>query len=129
LGVHGRLSFKPPRSSAVATGALAVGAVVGGIALFRQAGQPQTTALGMAPSNAPTYFRVGGAVSFGVGALLGFSTVYALVTDPTPPSRVQLDKPRDFEEDDREPASPSAGPRAGIFGADASAQLPGCRAF
>jgi hypothetical protein len=130
LGVHGRLSFKPPRSSAVATGALAVGAVVGGIALFHQAAQPEAPPpLGMAPSNAPTYFRVGGAVSFGVAALLGFSTVYSLFSDPTPPSRVQLDKPRDFEDDEGEPAAPRAGPRGRIFGAEASAHLPGCRAF
>jgi hypothetical protein len=131
LAVHGRLSFRPARSSAVATGALAVGAVVGGIALFHQAAQPQPPPpLGMAPSNVPTYFRVGGAVSFGVGALLGFSTVYSLVSDPTPPSRVQLDRPRDFEENDGEqPAAPSVRPHGRIFGAEAAAEVPGCRAF
>jgi hypothetical protein len=129
LGVHGRLSFKPARSTTIATGALAVGAVVGGIVLFRNASQPQPPpAPGMAPSNAPTYFRVGGVVSLGVGALLGFSTVYSIVTDPTPPSRVQLDKPKDLIEDDAEPASPN-GPRRRIFGAETAAKRPDCGTF
>jgi len=130
LGVHGRLSFKPPRGSAVATGALAVGAVVGGVVLFRQAGQPPPPpAPGMAPASTSTYLRIGGVASFGVGGLLGFSTVYALAADPTPPSRVQLDKPRDLVEDDGEPAPPAAGPGGRIFGAEASAEPHACRAL
>jgi hypothetical protein len=128
IGVHGRVSFQPPRSSATATGALAVGAVVGGIALFRQAGEPQTVAPGMAPSNAPTYYRAGGVVAFGVGALLGFSTVYSLVSDPTPPSRIVVDKPADLTADDTEPAPP-AGARGRVFGAEAAASPAGCRVF
>ncbi len=132
LGVHGRFSVKPPRSSAVASGALAVGAIVGGIALFRQAGQPQAAPLpGMAPSNAPTYYRVGGGVSFGVAALLGATAVYSIVSDPTPPSRVQLDKPRDLEKEDAEPAAaptPTGVPRR-IFGAEAAARPPSCLAL
>jgi hypothetical protein len=119
LGVHGRLSYKPARATAVASGALTVGAVVGGVALFQQAAQQPAPAPGMSPSGAPTYLRVGGGVAFGVGALLGFSTVYALVRDPTPPSRVQLDKPRDFTEDDD--AGSDALPRGRIFGTEASA--------
>jgi PEGA domain len=130
LGVHGRLSFRPPRSSAVATGALAVGAVVGGVALFRQAGQPPPPSVpGMTSTAAtPTYLRIGGVVSFGVGALLGFSTVYAVASDPTPPSRVQLDKPRDLADDDGEPVPP-AGSDGRIFGAEAAAEPRGCRAL
>ena len=123
LGVHGRLSYKPARANAIATGALTVGAIVGGVALFQQAGQAQAApAPGMAPSGAPTYLRVGGGISFGVGALLGFGTVYALVHDPTPPSRVQLDKPRDFgEDDDPAPEVAPGGARGRIFGTEAAA--------
>src|SRR5262249_10420991 len=117
LAVHGRLSYRPARSTSIATGALAVGSVVGGIALIRQAGEPQPAPLpGMAPSNAPTYYRVGGGIAFGLGALLAGATVYSIVQDPTPPSRVRLDKPRDLAEDDAEPAA-APGPRKRIFGA------------
>ena len=126
LGVHGRFTFKPARSTSIATGALSVGAVVGGIALLRQADQPQPApAPGMAPSNTPTYYRVGGGIALGVGALLGAATVYSIVRDPTPPSRVQLDKPRDLVEDDAEPA-PATGPRERIFGAEAAARGARC---
>ncbi len=126
LGVHGRLSFRPSRSSAVATGALAVGAVIGGVALFRQAGQPPPPpAPGMTSTSPSTYLRIGGVASFGVGALLGFSTVYLLASDPTPPSRVQLDKPRELDDDGDEPsdhgagAPPTPGRGGRIFGSDA----------
>jgi PEGA domain len=126
LGVHGRLSFKPSRSSAVVTGALAVGAVVGGVVLFRQAAQPQPApAPGMAPTSAPTYLRIGGGASFGVGGLLAFSTVYALARDPTPPSRVQLDKPRDLDADEAEPPSPAA-PSPRVLGTEASSTQRRC---
>ena len=124
--MHGRFTFKPARSTWIATGALAVGAVVGGIALLRQASQPQPPpVLGMAPSDSPTYYRVGSGIAFGVGALLGAATVYGVVRDPTPPSRVQLDKPKDLGDDDAEPA-PAAGPRERIFGADAAARNTRC---
>jgi hypothetical protein len=129
LGVHGRFSLKPPRSSAVATGALAVGAVVGGVALFRQAGEPQAAPLpGATAGNAPTYFRVGGGVSFGVAALLAATTIYSIVSDPTPPSRVQLDKPKDLEADEPDPQGPAGSPHR-IFGTEAATAPTGCHTF
>jgi len=42
--------------------------------------------------------------------------VYAIAHDPTPPSRIQIDKPRDLDED--EPAPPPAPPHR-TFGAGA----------
>ncbi len=108
LGVHGRLSYRPSRASVVATGALTVGAIVGGIALFQQAAQRQPPPTpGTSSPSTPTYLRVGGGISFGLSGLLGFSTVYAIVRDPTPASRVQIDKPRDLDEDEPAPPPPS----------------------
>jgi len=121
LGVHGRLSYRPSRTSPIATGALTVGAVVGGIALFQMAAQRQTPMPGMAPASSSTYLRVGGGVSFGLSGLLGFATVYAIVHDPAPPSRVQLDKPRDLDED--VPAPPPDAPRR-VFGVEARYESP-----
>lgn len=122
IAVHGRLSFKPSRGTAVVSGALAVGAVVGGVALFKQASvasEPGASAApGNAPTGAPTWLRVGGVISFGVGALLGASTVYSIVSDPTPPSTLKLDKPKDLDESDVDANQGSAvpGPRGRIFG-------------
>lgn len=133
LSVHGRLSFAPARSSAVVSGALAVGAIVGGVVLFKQAAAPQDTAslgtAGNAPSSAPTWFRVGGAVSFGVGALLGASTVYSIVNDPTPPSTLRTDKPKDLDESDLDvPGGYVPGPRGRVLGDEARAE-PRCGAL
>jgi hypothetical protein len=131
MGVHGRLSYKPARGQAVATGALAVGAVVGGVALLQQAAQPQATGIGTptggASTHLPTYLRVGSGVSFGIGALLAVSTVYSLVSDPTPPSRLQLDSPKDFPDD--EPADAPAGSRGRLFGREAASAAPTCGAL
>jgi hypothetical protein len=130
LGVHGRLSFKPARSSAVVSGALAVGAVVGGVALFKQQPAPETTMSGTlasstaSPSSA-TLLKAGGAVSLGVAALLGFSTVYSVVSDPTPPSRVVLDKPKDLDDSEVDVPAPAKGPRR-VFGTEARAAV-GCK--
>ena len=114
LGVHGLLSYKPERGSAVVTGALTVGAIVGGVALFKQSAQtPSPTAstpTGMTPTNVGPWFKVGGAVSLGLAGLLGFSTVYVLATDKKPPSRVRLDKPKDLEEDELDTPPPGAPP-------------------
>jgi hypothetical protein len=135
LGVHGRLSYKPARATAVATGALTVGAIVGGIALFKQAGTPQAMEMGTAsnaaaPTSAPTYYRVGGVISFGLGGLLGASTVYSLVSDPTPPSRVSLDKPKDLgDEDLAPPDAPLDTPRGRVFGTQAAAPARSCGAL
>jgi hypothetical protein len=132
LGVHGRLSVKPARSGAVVTGALAVGAIIGGVALFKQAALPSASTTGTpgsptggAPTNAPTWLRVGGAVSFGLSALFGASTVYALVSDPTPPSNVKLDKPKELDdaELDTVPSGGVPGARGRVFGTDARAPL------
>ncbi len=126
LGVHGRLSYKPSRSGAVATGALTVGAIVGGIVLFQQASQAQPPpAPGMSSASTPTYLRIGGGVSFGASALFAFSTVYAILHDPTPPSRVLLDKPRELDETEIDPPSP-AGPSRRIFGVEAAADHAQC---
>jgi tetratricopeptide (TPR) repeat protein len=127
LGVHGRLSFKPARSTSVITGALAVGAVVGGVALLKQAAAPQAVTPdsppGNAPSGAPTWLRVGSGISFGVGAILGASTIYSIVVDPTPPSTVRLDKPKDLDdaELDVQTGGFIPGPRGRILGNDARA--------
>ncbi|MFT3765561.1 MAG: PEGA domain-containing protein [Minicystis sp.] len=126
LGVHGRLSYKPARSTTVVSGALTVGAIVGGIALFKQAASPQEPSMGSPPGNAPTgastWLRVGGAASFGVGALLGASTVYSIVTDPTPPSTVRLDKPKDLDESELDvPGGFVPGARGRVLGDDARA--------
>jgi len=131
LAVHGRLSFAPARSAAVVSGALAVGAIVGGVALFKQAAAPQDTTgtPGNAPTSAPTWFRVGGAISFGVGALLGASTIYSLVKDPTPPSTLRTDKPKDLDESELDvPGGYVPGPRGRVLGDEARAE-PQCRAL
>jgi len=123
LGVHGRLSFKPARSTAVVSGALAVGAFVGSVLLFRQAAQPVTPSPGSQPGSAtlaPTLYRVGGGLAIGVGALLSASTVYSIVSDPTPPSGVKLDKPKELDESDLDsPVVP--GRRGRVFGDEARA--------
>jgi PEGA domain len=119
LGVHGLLSYKPERGSAVVTGALTVGAIVGGVALFKQQPAPSpSTPTGTTPTSVAPWFKVGGAVSLGLAALLGFSTVYVLVTDSKPPSRVRLDKVKDLDEDelDTPPAGATPGPRERLFG-------------
>ncbi len=132
LGVHGLLSYKPERGSAVVTGALTVGAIVGGIALFKQSGQqPAPTAstpTGMTPTGVAPWFKVGGAVSLGLAGLLGFSTVYVLATDATPPSRVRLDKPKDLEEGELDAPAPAPGPRGRLFGSiEAPPSEPVCK--
>jgi hypothetical protein len=132
LGVHGLLSYKPERGSAVVTGALTVGAIVGGVALFKQSGQASTptstTPTGMTPTSVAPWFKVGGAVSLGLAGLLGFSTVYVLATDSKPPSRVRLDKVKDLDEDELDTPPPGAapGPRERLFGSTRQ-QVAECR--
>lgn len=129
LGVHGRLSFAPERRTAVVSGALAVGAIVGGVALFKQAATPPAPGVDGTSSagNKATWFRVGGVASFGVGALLGASTVYALVSDPSPPSAIKLDKPKDLDESDLDPSGGFVpGRRGRILGDEARAASPQC---
>lgn len=123
MGVHGRLSFKPARSTTVITGALAVGAVVGGVALLKQAAVPEVVTPGNAPTGASTWLRVGSGISFGVGAILSTSTIYSIVVDPTPPSTVRLDKPKDLDESelDLQGGGFIPGPRGRILGNDARA--------
>lgn len=124
LGVHGRLAYKPARSTTVVSGALAVGAIIGGVALFKQASAPEAPAApGSAPTDAATWLRVGGVASFGLGALLSATTVYSIVVDSSPPSTVKLDKPRDLDESelDTVPSGPVPGPRGRVFGAEARA--------
>src|SRR5262249_6960011 len=101
------------------------------IALFKQAAQPvdmtgSTTQVGAAPSNSPTYLRVGGVVSFGVSALLAATTVYALASDPTPPSRVVLDKPKDLDDDENGEGGSPDGSRGRSFGDEASSRVLRC---
>jgi tetratricopeptide (TPR) repeat protein len=108
VAVHGRLAFKPPRSNAVLSGTLAVGAGVGAVVLFRQPsyqlekgldfpGLPRVAATGTQP-----WFRIGGFVSLGVSGLLVAATGYALLHDPNPASNAQIDRPRELD------AAPSA---------------------
>jgi len=100
--VHGRLSFSPPRASAVISGTLAVGAAVGAVFLLQQ---PSTRFVGLdyqsrpilVPSDAQPWFKIGGFVSLGVSGLLAFATAYTLLHDPNPPSRARVEKPHDFE--------------------------------
>ena len=132
LGVHGRLAYKPTRSTTVVSGALAVGAIVGGVALIKQAGTPEATAApGAAPTGASTWLRVGGVAAFGVGALLGASTIYSLVVDNSPPSTVRLDKPKDLDESELDvaPGGPAPGPRGRVFGDEARRRDRRCNAM
>jgi tetratricopeptide (TPR) repeat protein len=129
LGVHGRLAYKPARSTTVVSGALAVGAIIGGVALFKQAATPEASAApGSAPTGAATWLRVGGVASFGVGALLSASTIYSLAVDNSPPSTVRLDKPKDLDDSelDKAPGGPVPGPRGRMFKDEARARGPRC---
>jgi PEGA domain-containing protein len=103
IAVHGRLAFKPPRSNAVLSGTLAVGAAVGAVVLFRQPsyelrqgldfpGLPRVTPTGTQP-----WFRVGGFVSLGVSGLLVLATGYTLINDPNPASNAQIERPRELD--------------------------------
>lgn len=134
LGVHGRLSYKPARGTAVVSGALAVGAVIGGVVLFKQAAAPAepspASSTGSASTSASTWYRVGGVASFGVGALLGASTIYSLVTDPTPPSTIRLDKAKDLDESELDTGGGYVpGRRGRVLGDEARASTRSCGAL
>jgi hypothetical protein len=103
VALHGRLAFKPPRSNAVLSGALAVGAGVGAVVLFRQPSYELREGLDfpglprVAPTGTQPWFRVGGFVSLGVSGLLVLATGYSLINDPNPPSNAQIERPRDLD--------------------------------
>ena len=103
VAVHGRLAFKPPRSNAVLSGALAVGAGVGAVVLFRQPSYELREGLDfpglprVAPTGTQPWFRVGGFVSLGVSGLLVLATGYSLINDPNPASNAQIERPRDLD--------------------------------
>jgi hypothetical protein len=105
IAVHGRLAFTPPRSNAVLSGTLAVGAAVGAVVLFRQPSYelregydfPKLPRYG--PTGTQPWFRVGGFVSLGVSGLLVIATGYSLFNDPNPPSGAKIDKPRELDAD------------------------------
>ena len=111
IAVHGRLAFSPPRSNAVLSGTLAVGAAVGAVVLFRQPSYELREGLDfpglprVAPTGTQPWFRVGGFVSLGVSGLLVLATGYSLINDPNPPSNAQIEKPREL---DAAPSSRSA---------------------
>ncbi len=119
VAVHGRLAFTPPRSNAVLSGTLAVGAAVGAAVLFRQPSYELYEGLDFpglprfGPTGTQPWFKVGGFVSLGVSGLLVLATGYSLINDPNPPSRAQIDKPREI---DAMPAakSPPARTKTGI---------------
>ena len=107
IAVHGRLAFKPPRSNAVLSGTLAVGAGVGAVVLFRQPSYELREGLDfpglprVAPTGTQPWFRIGGFVSLGVSGLLVLATGYSLINDPNPPSNAQIEKPREIDADPR----------------------------
>jgi hypothetical protein len=105
VAVHGRLAFTPPRSNAVLSGTLAVGAAVGAVVLFRQPSYelregfdfPNLPRFG--PTGTQPWFRIGGFVSLGVSGLLVLATGYSLLNDPNPPSGAKIDKPHELDAD------------------------------
>jgi hypothetical protein len=105
VAFHGRLAFKPPRSNAVLSGTLAVGAGVGAVVLFRQPSYELRQGLDfpglprVAPTGTQPWFRIGGFVSLGVSGLLVLATGYSLLHDPNPASNAQIDRPREIDAD------------------------------
>lgn len=103
VSVHGRLSHAPPRRDAALSGALMVGAVVGGVFLLQQPSYvlvrdvSSPIRVSAIPSENQPWAKVGGGVAIGLSALLAAATVYTLVHDPNPPSRLVKDEPREFE--------------------------------
>ena len=103
VALHGRLAFTPPRSNAILSGTLAVGAAVGAAVLFRQPSYELRKGLDfpglprVAPTGTQPWFRVGGFVSLGVSGLLVLATGYSLINDPNPPSNAQIERPRDLD--------------------------------
>lgn len=127
LPVHGRMSVSPSRAAPVLAGALSVGAIVAGAVMVRE---PSRTLAGVDANKVPIvvetgkqpYFWIGGGIAFGVGALLAAASGYTAAVDTSPPSRVEIGKARDMEEDEVVPAPPGAPPKTGeqpkrIFGA------------
>jgi len=121
VAVHGRLAFTPPRSNAVLSGTLAVGAAVGAAVLFRQPSYELHEGLDFpglprfGPTGTQPWFKVGGFVSLGVSGLLVLATGYSLLNDPNPPSRAQIDKPREIDAAPAAKSSPApARTKAGI---------------
>ena len=105
IAVHGRLAFTPPRSNAVLSGTLAVGAAVGGVVLLRQPSYELHEGLDFpglprfGPTGTQPWFKIGGVVSLGVSGLLVIATGYSLLNDPNPPSGAKIDKPRELDAD------------------------------
>lgn len=103
IAVHGRLSYAPPRRDAALSGALAVGAALGGLYLLQQPSnqfvkdfQSPIGLRSVQADNQP-WLKVGGGVAVGLSGLLVAATVYTLVHDPNPPSQLKSDEPREFE--------------------------------
>ena len=124
VAVHGRLAFKPPRSNAVLSGTLAVGAGVGAVVLFRQPSYELREGLDfpglprVAPTGTQPWFRVGGFVSLGVSGLLVLATGYSLINDPNPPSNAQIDRPREIDSDPQTRSAPALAPKKAGFRLD-----------
>jgi hypothetical protein len=121
VAFHGRLAFKPPRSNAVLSGTLAVGAGVGAVVLFRQPSYELRQGLDfpglprVAPTGTQPWFRIGGFVSLGVSGLLVLATGYSLINDPNPASNAHIEKPREIDADpSKRPASMPAKKSAGF---------------
>ncbi|MFO0760961.1 MAG: PEGA domain-containing protein [Byssovorax sp.] len=103
IAVHGRLSYTPPRRDAALSGALAAGAIVGGVYLL---GRPShafvkdfSSPIGLRSTDADgqPWFKVGGGVALGLAGLLTAATVYTIINDPNPPSRLVLDEAQELE--------------------------------
>ncbi|MEP7120109.1 MAG: PEGA domain-containing protein [Byssovorax sp.] len=121
IALHGRLAFKPPRSNAILSATLAVGAGVGGVVLLRQPSYELREGLDfpglprVVPTGTQPWFRVGGVVSLGVSGLLVLATGYSLVNDPNPPSNAQIDRAREIgSEPSARPAAEPAKKKAGF---------------
>lgn len=125
VAVHGRLAFTPPRSNAVLSGTLAVGAAVGGVVLLRQPSYELHEGLDFpglprfGPTGTQPYFKIGGFVSLGVSGLLVIATGYSLLNDPNPPSGAKIDRPRELD------ADPSSKPPAAAEKKKAGLRLDG----
>jgi PEGA domain len=114
VAVHGRLAFTPPRSNAVLSGTLAVGAAVGGVALLRQPSYELHEGLDFpglprfGPTGTQPWFKVGGVISLGVSGLLVVATGYSLLNDPNPASSAKIDQPRELDADASSKSPPAA---------------------
>ncbi len=110
---------RPPRLHAAAeqrqcSAARSPSAAVGGVALLRQPSYelregPRFPGLPrFGPTGTQPWFKIGGAVSFGVSGLLVVATGYSLLNDPNPASSAKIDQPRELDADASAKSPPAA---------------------